>query len=118
MRIQRHYTTEAAGVSSGRLHRRGAGCCKRAFEPSAHMAYNAARRTHLLMPGAGMDPAPNAAPVPSPPIPDPPPPDSAPLRRGPRWAQGLTRNVFVLGMVSLFTDISSEMIVPVRILFL
>lgn len=31
---------------------------------------------------------------------------------------GLTRNVFVLGMVSLFTDISSEMIVPVRILFL
>ena len=31
---------------------------------------------------------------------------------------GLTRNVFVLGAVSLFTDISSEMIVPVRILFL
>jgi len=31
---------------------------------------------------------------------------------------GLTRNVVVLGAVSLFTDISSEMIVPVRILFL
>jgi MFS family permease len=31
---------------------------------------------------------------------------------------GLTRNVYVLGAVSLFTDISSEMIVPVRILFL
>lgn len=31
---------------------------------------------------------------------------------------GITRNVFVLGVVSLFTDISSEMIVPVRILFL
>ncbi|MBI3733283.1 MAG: MFS transporter [Chloroflexi bacterium] len=36
----------------------------------------------------------------------------------PRWRDGLTRNVFVLGAVSLFTDISSEMIVPVRILFL
>src|SRR5438270_14028911 len=34
------------------------------------------------------------------------------------WRAGLTRNVFVLGAVSLFTDISSEMIVPVRILFL
>ena len=35
-----------------------------------------------------------------------------------RLFAGLTRNVFVLGMVSLFTDISSEMIVPLRILFL
>src|SRR5690348_16706933 len=42
--------------------------------------------------------------------------DSAPPRRG--LFAGLTRNVFVLGLVSLFTDISSEMIVPVRILFL
>jgi len=31
---------------------------------------------------------------------------------------GITRNVFVLGMVSFFTDVSSEMIIPVRILFL
>lgn len=63
-----------------------------------------------------MDPAPN----PIAPVPDPPPPnaDPAPPAQGPRWARGLTRNVFVLGMVSLFTDISSEMIVPVRILFL
>jgi MFS family permease len=36
----------------------------------------------------------------------------------PRLLSGLTRNVYVLGAVSLFTDISSEMIVPVRILFL
>ncbi len=34
------------------------------------------------------------------------------------WLGGITRNVFVLGAVSLLTDISSEMIVPVRILFL
>jgi MFS family permease len=31
---------------------------------------------------------------------------------------GISRNVIVLGMVSFFTDVSSEMIVPVRILFL
>lgn len=31
---------------------------------------------------------------------------------------GITRNVVVLGIVSFFTDVSSEMIVPVRILFL
>ena len=31
---------------------------------------------------------------------------------------GITRNVIVLGLVSFFTDVSSEMIVPVRILFL
>ena len=43
-----------------------------------------------------------------------PPPQTPP--RG--WRAGLTRNVYVLGAVSLFTDISSEMIVPVRILFL
>lgn len=42
----------------------------------------------------------------------------APPRRGPRWAQGITRNVFVMGLVSLFTDIASEMIVPVRSIFL
>src|SRR4051812_7232973 len=45
-----------------------------------------------------------------------PSPATPPARRGP--FAGLTRNVFVLGIVSLFTDISSEMIVPVRILFL
>lgn len=40
-------------------------------------------------------------------------------KRGrPGWLDGLTRNVFVLGVVSFFTDISSEMIVPVRLLFL
>src|SRR5439155_18634961 len=43
-------------------------------------------------------------------------PPAGPPRPG--WLAGLTRNVFVLGAVSLFTDISSEMIVPVRILFL
>jgi MFS family permease len=31
---------------------------------------------------------------------------------------GISRNVLVLGLVSFFTDVSSEMIVPVRILFL
>lgn len=36
----------------------------------------------------------------------------------PRLLDGLTRNVYVLGLVSLFTDIGSEMIVPIRILFL
>ena len=37
---------------------------------------------------------------------------------GPRWARGITRNVFVLGLVSLFTDVASEMIVPIRSIFL
>lgn len=36
----------------------------------------------------------------------------------PRWRAGLTRNVLALGVVSLLTDISTEMIVPIRILFL
>jgi MFS family permease len=31
---------------------------------------------------------------------------------------GISRNVLVLGLVSFFTDVSSEMIVPVRIIFL
>jgi MFS family permease len=35
-----------------------------------------------------------------------------------RIGAGITRNVVVLGMVSFFTDVSSEMIIPVRILFL
>ena len=35
-----------------------------------------------------------------------------------RWWAGLNRNVIVLGVVSLFTDISSEMLVPIRFLFL
>src|SRR5205823_14667721 len=34
-----------------------------------------------------------------------------------RFMMGITRNVVVLGLVSFFTDVSSEMIVPVRILF-
>ncbi|MFN8473686.1 MAG: MFS transporter [Anaerolineae bacterium] len=41
-----------------------------------------------------------------------------PVSRTRRFMAGLTRNVFVLGLVSFFTDISTEMIVPVRILFL
>ncbi|HMA36803.1 MAG TPA: MFS transporter, partial [Chloroflexia bacterium] len=45
-------------------------------------------------------------------------PALAPPQSRPGPLAGLTRNVFVLGLVSLFTDISSEMIVPVRILFL
>ena len=43
--------------------------------------------------------------------------DSAPSG-GNRLTRGLSRNVLALGAVSLFTDISSEMISPVRILFL
>src|SRR5205085_10238433 len=35
-----------------------------------------------------------------------------------RLMAGISRNVIVLGLVSFFTDVSSEMIVPVRILFL
>ena len=38
--------------------------------------------------------------------------------RGARLWAGITRNVFVLGLVSFFTDISSEMIVPLRSIFL
>lgn len=34
------------------------------------------------------------------------------------WTTGLTRNVVVLGLVSFFTDISTEMLVPIRFLFL
>ena len=34
------------------------------------------------------------------------------------WTAGLTRNVWVLGLVSLLTDVSSEMLAPVRVLFL
>ena len=43
-------------------------------------------------------------------------PAAPPPRRGP--LAGLNRNVFVLGLVALFTDMSSEMIVPIRIVFL
>ncbi|MDQ3929277.1 MAG: MFS transporter, partial [Chloroflexota bacterium] len=35
-----------------------------------------------------------------------------------RLMSGISRNVLVLGAVSFFTDVSSEMIVPIRILFL
>ncbi|HEY7349835.1 MAG TPA: MFS transporter [Ktedonobacterales bacterium] len=34
------------------------------------------------------------------------------------WRAGITRNVVVLGVASLFTDISSEMIIPLRLIFL
>lgn len=35
-----------------------------------------------------------------------------------KFMAGISRNVVVLGIVSFFTDVSSEMIVPVRIIFL
>ncbi len=35
-----------------------------------------------------------------------------------RLKVGITRNVFMLGIVAFFTDVSSEMIVPIRIIFL
>jgi MFS family permease len=35
-----------------------------------------------------------------------------------RWLRGVSRTVLVLGAVSLMTDISSEMIMPLRLLFL
>src|SRR6476646_7111069 len=34
-----------------------------------------------------------------------------------RVLAGISRNVIVLGLVSFFTDVSSEMIIPIRILF-
>jgi MFS family permease len=49
---------------------------------------------------------------------DPHPPTPGPDAPQSGWRAGLSRNVYVLGAVSLLTDISSEMIVPVRILFL
>lgn len=36
----------------------------------------------------------------------------------PRWLRGITRTVLVLGVVALFTDMSSEMIMPLRLLLL
>jgi MFS family permease len=44
------------------------------------------------------------------------PPPKRKLRE--RLMTGISRNVLVLGAVAFFTDVSSEMIVPVRILFL
>jgi MFS family permease len=35
-----------------------------------------------------------------------------------RWLAGITRTVVVLGAISLFTDMASEMIVPLRLIFL
>jgi MFS family permease len=43
---------------------------------------------------------------------------SEPLARRRRWLRGISRTVLVLGAVSLLTDISSEMIMPLRLLFL
>ncbi len=45
-------------------------------------------------------------------------PASSPPAERPGWRAGLNRNVIVLGLVSLCTDISSEMLVPIRFLFL
>src|SRR5579859_2359969 len=42
-------------------------------------------------------------------------PDAPPAQRG--WRGGITRTVLVLGGVSLFTDMSSEMIMPLRLIF-
>jgi MFS family permease len=51
---------------------------------------------------------------------EPPPSANArgPLRLGRGWLRGITSTVLVLGVISLFTDISSEMIVPLRLIFL
>jgi MFS family permease len=38
--------------------------------------------------------------------------------QNPKFLRGISRNVFVLGVVSFFTDVASEMIVPIRSLFL
>jgi len=46
------------------------------------------------------------------------PTQPAPIGLRSRLLTGISRNVLVLGMVSFFTDVSSEMIIPVRILFL
>jgi MFS family permease len=40
------------------------------------------------------------------------------LRWPRRWLAGITRVVLVLGLVSLLTDVASEMVVPLRLLFL
>src|SRR5712692_6218210 len=42
--------------------------------------------------------------------------EGQPPRSG--WRAGITRVIVVLGAASLFTDISSEMIAPLRLLFL
>jgi MFS family permease len=46
------------------------------------------------------------------------PQSDKPSSRFGRLFQGITRNVFVLGLVSFFTDIASEMITPIRSIFL
>lgn len=35
-----------------------------------------------------------------------------------RWLAGITRTVLVLGVISLFTDMASEMVIPLRLIFL
>jgi MFS family permease len=46
--------------------------------------------------------------------------EGEPHRGGPlgRATRGITRNTLVLGVVSFFTDIASEMILPIRVIFL
>lgn len=39
-------------------------------------------------------------------------------RRWSRWRAGINRNIVVLGLVSLFTDVSTEMLTPIRFVFL
>src|ERR1700716_4724371 len=36
----------------------------------------------------------------------------------PGWLTGISRNVFILGLVSFFTDLSSEMLYPIIPIFL
>jgi MFS family permease len=45
-------------------------------------------------------------------------PEDEPTPRRGRWRAGISRVIVVLGLASLFTDISSEMIIPLRLIFL
>lgn len=46
------------------------------------------------------------------------PPQGARRGSARRWLAGITRTIVVLGAISLFTDMASEMIVPLRLIFL
>src|SRR3989442_3772547 len=45
------------------------------------------------------------------------PSDGPALASGRPWARGLTRNIVLVSVASLFTDVSSEMLVPLLPLF-
>lgn len=62
-------------------------------------------------------PGPPVAPQPAATSGDEPPPHASPVRPR-RWLAGITRVVVVLSVISLFTDISSEMLAPLRLIFL